>query len=178
MAGQSRKQNTDAGFSLIELIVVVIIMSVLAGTSVIGISQVLRTNVTTAAEQLAVMFDRAHYENFYLDGSVTLQLEYVNEHYYATIVQTREEGGISVQRELSREEFADNRVEVTAVTKGGILIDVSSRPVVIAFHKSSGALKATDAVYTGIRLQNAAKKAELVMVEHTGRCFADPEPEW
>lgn len=178
MTERSRKWNTDAGFSLIELIVVVIIMGVLAGTSIIGISQVLRTNVTTAVDKLAAAYDRAHYDNFYLEGDVILKLEYVDGRYYAAVIQLVEENGIPEQRELSREEIADNRVSVTAVTSSGTETDISLVPVTIAFYKSSGAMKFTENIYSGILLQNAARKAELVLVEHTGRCFTDTEPDW
>lgn len=178
MTERSRKWNTDAGFSLIELIVVVIIMGVLAGTSIIGISQVLRTNVSTAVGKLAAAYDRAHYDNFYLEGDVILKLEYVDGRYYAAVIQNIEVNGIPKQRELSREEIADNRVTVTAVTSGGTETDIALFPVTIAFYKSSGAMKFTENIYSGIRLQNAARKAELVLVEHTGRCFTDTEPDW
>lgn len=170
--------NTDAGFSLIELIVVVIIMSVLAGSAVIGISQVMRTNVATAVEKLAVLYDRAQYDNFYLDGEVILRLEYVNGNYEAAVLQVTQEGDLERVQELSRETIADQKVEVTAVTSGGSETDVAVMPVTIAFYKSSGAMKTEGTVYSGIRLQNAAKKAELVLVEHTGRCFVDTDPDW
>ena len=178
MAERSRKLNTNAGFSLIELIVAVIIMSVLAGSAVIGISQVMKTNVTTAVEKLAVMYDRAQYDNFYLDGEVILRLEYVNENYEAVVLHITQEGGITKEQELSREKIADKKVEVTAVTSGGGATDVAVTPVTIAFYKSSGAMKTEGTVYSGIRLQNAARKAELVLVEHTGRCFVDAAPDW
>lgn len=178
MAEQSRKLNTNAGFSLIELIVVVIIMSVLAGSAVIGISQVMRTNVATAVDKLAVLYDRAQYDNFYLDGEVILRLEYVNGNYEAVVVHVIQENGIAEEQELSREKIADKKVTVTAITSGGSEVDVELMPLTIAFYKSSGAMKPTEAIYTGIRLQNAAKKAELVLVEHTGRCFVDTAPDW
>lgn len=179
MTERSRKLNTNAGFSLIELIVVVIIMGVLAGSSLIGISQVMRTNVSTAADTLAALYDRAQYENFYLDGEVILQLEYVNERYEAAILHITQVNGVQEVRELAREEIADRKVTVTAVTNSGSELDVSLLPTLtIAFYKSSGAMKPTEAVYAGIRLQNAARKAELVLVEHTGRCFVDTAPEW
>ena len=178
MAERSRKLNTNAGFSLIELIVVVIIMSVLAGSTVIGISQVLKTNVTTAADKLAVLYDRAQYDNFYLDGEVILRLEYINEQYEAVVLQVTQESGIPQEHELSREKIADNKVTVTAVTSSGNETDVAVMPITIAFYKSSGAMKSDGTVYTGIRMQNAARKAELVLVEHTGRCFVDTAPDW
>ena len=179
MAERSRKLNTNAGFSLIELIVVVIIMSVLAGAAVIGISQVMRTNVTTAVDKLATLYDRAQYENFYLDGEVILRLEYVNERYEAVILHIAEVNGEQRERELSRETIADRKVTVTAVTSTGSEVDVSLVPMItIAFYKSSGAMKPAEALYSGIRLQNAARKAELVLVEHTGRCFVDTAPDW
>ena len=183
MAGRSRKLNTDAGFSLIELIVVVIIMSVLAGSAVIGISQVMRTNVTTAADKLAAVYDGAQYENLYLDGEVVFRLEYANEQYEAVIMQYTTVGG-EQSRELSRETIADGKVTITAVKSDGGEESVSVlMPVTIAFDKSSGAMKPTEQgglvyTYTGIRLQNASKKAEVVLVEHTGRCFVDKDPDW
>ena len=125
MAERSRKLNTDAGFSLIELIVVVIIMSVLAGSAVIGISQVLRTNVTTAVEKLATLYDRAQYENFYLDGEVVLRLEYVNERYEAAVIHKTKVNGVLQEEELGREEIADTRQP--SPLKGLLSLDIWNR---------------------------------------------------
>ena len=121
---------------------------------------------------------RAQYDNFYLDGEVILRLEYINEQYEAVVLQVTQESGIRQEHELSREKIADNKVTVTAVTSSGSETDVAVMPITIAFYKSSGAMKSDGTVYTGIRMQNAARKAELVLVEHTGRCFVDTAPDW
>jgi len=175
MAERFRQQNTDAGFSLIELIVTVIIMAVLAGSSILGVSQILRTNVTTSAEKVATAFDQARYENLYRDGNVTLQLIYENEHYYVVTRLEKENAGIPVIEELRREEIGDRRVDVLAISTGGVTVDVRTTPVTIAFYKSGGALKAVGMMYRAIQIENASKRAEITLVEHTGRCFLDVE---
>ncbi len=173
MAEWGRKQNTNAGFSLIELIVTIIIMAVLAGSSILGISQIMRTGVTTGAEKLVAAFEQARYENLYLEGNVSLQLIYEDERYYALILVEKENGGSPVTEERQREEIGDSRITVTAVTQSGGMVDVSVTPVTIAFYKSNGALKPADVIYSAIRVENASRKAEIALVEHTGRCFLD-----
>ena len=175
MAEQRRQQNTNAGFSLIELIVTIIIMAVLAGSSILGVSQIMRTGVTTAAEKLVAVFEQARYENLYLDGNVTLQLVYEEERYYALILVEKENGGSPVTEERLREEIGDSRITLTAVTQGGSITDIRIAPVTIAFYKSNAALKPADVIYSAIRVENASRKAEIALVEHTGRCFLDVE---
>lgn len=170
-----RQLNRDAGFSLIELIVTVIIMAVLAGGSVIGVSQILRTNVTTSADKVVAAFDQARFDNLYLEGDVSLKLIYEDGHYYVLTLLEKETAGVKVTEERQREEIGDNRVSVYATAAGGVTVDVSTSPVTIAFHKSGGTLKAVERMYQSIRIENASKKAEITLVEHTGRCFLDLE---
>jgi len=175
MAERFRQENTDAGFSLIELIVTVIIIAVLATSSILGVSQILRTNVTTSAGKVTAALDQARYENLYRDGNVTLQLIYENEHYYVVTRLEKENPGSPVIEELRREEIGDQKVTVLAVTTGGVTVDVRTTPVTIAFYKSGGALRAVGSMYKAIRIENASKRAQITLVEHTGRCFLDVE---
>lgn len=175
MAGRFPQRNKNAGFSLIELIVTVIIMAVLAGSAVIGVSQILRTNVTTSADKIVAALDQARYENLYLEGNVTIKLVYENEHYYAVTFWEKENGMTPVTEERRREEIGDNRISVFAVNSGGSTVDIRTTPVTIAFYKSSGALRAVNGMYRTIRIENASRKAEIALVEHTGRCFPEVE---
>ena len=175
MTERFRQLNKNAGFSLIELIVTVVIMAILAGSSILGVSQILRTNVTTSAEKVVAAFDQARYENLYLDGTVCIQLIYENEHYYVLTLLEQEVAGIPEIQERQREELGDSKIRVLATADGGVTVDVSTTPVTIAFHKSGGTLRAVDRMYRTIRIENASKKAEIALVEHTGRCFLEVE---
>jgi len=175
MEKRHRQMNTNAGFSLIELIVAVVIISVLAGSSFLGVSQILRTNVTYCAEKIVAAFDQARYENLYLEGNVTLQLMYEDEKYYAVVLLKKKNGETTVTEERRREIVGDGKVEIFATTAGGTNVNVAAQPVVIAFKKSSGALEAADEIYKSILVENASKRAEITLVEHTGRCFLDVE---
>lgn len=173
MANQHRQRNTNAGFSLIELIVAVVIMAVLAGGSFLSVSQILRTNVTSCAEKIVAAFDQARYENLYLEGTVTFQLIYEEEQYYALTLLQKKNGETIVTEERRREMVGDGKVNIFATTSGGTTVDVSTTPITIAFQKSSGALDGTGVVYQSIRVENASRIAEIALVEHTGRCFLD-----
>lgn len=171
MEKRHRQRNTNGGFSLIELIVAVVIMAVLAGSSFLSVSQILRTNVTSCAEKIAAAFDQARYENLYLEGTVTFQLKYEEKQYYALTLLNKKSGETIVTEERHREKVGDGKVNIFAVTEGGTTVDVAAVPVTIAFQKSSGALAGV--VYKSIRVENASRKAEIALVAHTGRCFLD-----
>jgi len=173
MAERFPQRNKNAGFSLIELIVTVIIMAVLAGSAMIGMSQILKTNVTTSADKVVAALDQARYENLYVEGSISVKLIYENEQYYVVTFLKKESGTDTVTEERRREEIGDDKISIFAVTAGGTTVDIRSAPVTIAFYKSSGALKAAGEMYSTIRIENASRQAEIALVEHTGRCFLD-----
>lgn len=168
MADRKLQQNNN-GFSLIELIVVVMIMAVLAGGSLVGMSRVMNTSVQVAAEKLVKQLDRTRYENLYLEGEVSLRLQYEDGSFYAVNCLTKCWNEIVTETERQREELGGNRIDIYAVTQSGSRVDIRSTPVTICFDKSGGALKGE--IYSSIVIENASKKAEITLVERTGRCF-------
>lgn len=169
------KQNKNAGFSLLELIVTVIILAILSGSAIIGVSQILRTNVSTSADKVVAALNQARYENMYLEGNITIKIVYENEHYYVVTCLEKEEGVTPVTEERQREEIGDNKIQISAVNSAGTTVDIRTTPITIAFYKSSGALKSVGGIYRTICIENASKKAEISLVEHTGRCFTEVE---
>ena len=108
-----------------------------------------------------------------MEGTVTFQLIYEEEQYYALTLLQKKNGETIVTEERRREMVGDGKVNIFATTSGGTTVDVSTTPITIAFQKSSGALDGTGVVYQSIRVENASRIAEIALVEHTGRCFLD-----
>lgn len=177
MTNQQRKENRNAGFSLIELIVTVLIMAVVSGGAVIGVSQISRTNVSSVAEKLMAEIDRVRYESLFLEGEVFLELSQEDDDFVAVTKMKKIVDGLEVSEERYRETIGDTRISITATTKSGLSVAlVAPTKLVFAFYKSGGALKPDGGnIYTSLRVENASKSMEIALVEHTGRCFLDVE---
>lgn len=172
---ESGKLN-NGGFSLVEMIVVVIIMAVLAGGAVISVTAIHEADVPAASKKIVAMLTAARsYTVSKSKDSVWLEFTVDDGDYYARIYQGDKSDTGSAQV-LSEEKISgkslaikvketrdDGTVNETDITDG-----VS---VKFNFLKASGALTED---YTDITVSGGNNQTEnIIVIKETGRCIRD-----
>lgn len=164
---KSRKKLNNAGMSLVEIIVVVLIMGVLSAGAMVGFSFIRSRDASSAAESLISALNRTKIQTTASSGENDVQLKIVQESdgYYGTILK----GGTEVEKieigdkALTIVAQGDAGSGVTPVTVSG------STPCTITYRKSNGAYTSdyTQLVVTG------SKTVTVRMVTNTGRCYME-----
>lgn len=109
MQGQSREQrkkSKNGGFTLVEMIVVVLIIGIIATTAVVSFSAVNRAKANSCADKLAKLLDQTRGEAMSrVDGAVSLVISKSGNAYYGTLYINSTEkdkvqlgdGGLSIE---------------------------------------------------------------------------------
>lgn len=159
---KQRKQSNNRGFSLVELIVIVLILGILAVSATISISQIAKANVTSCAKKLANVLDKARLETISKTGTVKLELSYVGNVYLATVIIR------GVRQEPV--ELGSGSIDLTLRNTLTLVDDdIKSTVANIEFSKGSGAYYNTP--YDRIEVRNGSKCEYVYLVQDTGRCF-------
>lgn len=163
--GKSRRKWNNAGMSLVEIIVVVLIMGVLSAGAMVGFTFIRSRDASSAAEALVTALNRAKIQTTASDGvnDITLQIVAGSDGYTAKILKSGTEiDEVEIGDNALTISFAENDSDTpTAVS--------SSTPCVIQYYKSNGAFSSN---YT--RLVVAGSKTYTVrMVKNTGRCYIE-----
>ena len=166
---KSRRKLNNAGMSLVEIIVVVLIMGVLSAGAVVGLSFIRSMDASSAAESLVAALNRAKLQTQATNTGETIKLQIVAESdgYYGKILLVN---GASTT-ELDKVEIGDNALTISFAendTDTPTTID-SSHPCVIEYAKSNGAY---DSDYTKL-VVNGSKTMVVRMVKATGRCYIE-----
>ena len=85
MQKEKRKLN-QAGMTLIELVVVILIIGILSAGATVGISYVSRMNSTGAGEKLASLLERTRVYTLSANGTVKLVLKEESGTYYGVLM--------------------------------------------------------------------------------------------
>lgn len=164
------KKNNNGGFSLVELIVVVMISAILVGGAVVSAVVIHDANVSAATDELVSILKTARSESLARESdSVWLKLVKDSDSYYAYVYygDKSDEDDAEI---LSEQKLGSDALTFTIKQKSGskIIIDDSS-PAVFDFKKSNGALKED---YTKIEVEG--NKTEVItVIRETGRCLTD-----
>jgi prepilin-type N-terminal cleavage/methylation domain-containing protein len=162
---KSRRKLNNAGMSLVEIIVVVLIMGILSAGTVVGFSFIRSRDASSAAESLISVLNRTKLQTTASSGVNDVQLQIVLESdgYYGKILQ----GGTEIDKvEIGDSALTISFAENDADTPTAIN---SSTPCIITYKKSNGAFSSA---YT--RLVVAGSKTITVrMVKDTGRCYME-----
>ena len=161
------KQNK--GFSLIEVIVIVLILGIVSTVTVLGVGYAYGSSANKTANKLSSLLDLTRTQSMAMvEGSLVLRLsKETNGSTYAITLQTNTIDGITTTQELSREELCNSGLSVFLHT-GGIETELTTDAFVdLSFKKNTGALLGG---VTQIRLQGS-KTAFVIIVKETGRNY-------
>lgn len=154
---KGKRKLNQAGMSLVELVVVILIIGILSAGSGIGIAFFNRMNATSAAEKLASALERARLLTISADRSVELVLDKEDTEYYAII----KEAGVETDRVKIGNTALNIKVEGIELT--------DSLVFTFSYYKANGAFKSA---YTNVVIDGNQTKT-VYMVNATGRCYIE-----
>lgn len=161
MEQENRKKRRNAGMSLIEIIVVVMILGILSAGATFGLSYIHSMDASSAAEEIVSLLERTRLNTISAEEGANIRLEIKKESdgYYGIIwrgtteVEKMSLGG----RSLS--------IKVTDAGGGTTVIDTAS--CVFSFQKSNGAFQSS---YKRIEI-TGTKTSVVSLVIATGRSY-------
>ncbi|MBQ3028738.1 MAG: type II secretion system protein [Lachnospiraceae bacterium] len=157
---RERKKLNQAGFSLVELIVVVLILGILSAGSVVGINFANNMNANGAAVTFASVLERARMQTISADGDVSVKLIQDGNKYFALIL---EDGA-----ETERVKIGTQALTIKAY-KGATGTTVGSSGCEFEFEKADGSF---DSDYTSVEF--IGRRTEVVkLVRLTGRSYLE-----
>lgn len=158
------KRRKNSGFSLVEVIVVVLILGVVAAATTFGISFMRSMDASATAKELMALLERTRMQTLAVEEGETVRLELYEENskYYARILQGTEE------TDLVRLKGTGLTVTVRAT---GTVTEVKEgeAPVVFTYDKGNGAFTSD---WNRVEFQGT-KEQTLVLVTKTGRCYLE-----
>ena len=168
----------NRGFTLIELIVVMLIAGILAVGTILGVSVLGFGTAKSTVERIDSMLTYVKTENMTKSKPIYLIIEEVDGKYY-----------ISVQKdtlEISREKLELVRGEISYVTKSGItyLVNnsevtgrVTSQRLEVTFKKDTGGVRENRAIspeiITQIIISTDSRTYTIRLVEVTGKHYIE-----
>lgn len=163
------KKKDNRGYSLVELIVVVLILGVLAGAMGGTIAFMRSMDASSTARELLSLLERTRLQTIAAEEgeAVSLQLYAEGGKYCARIVQ----GGETT----TEEQLIGTGLKVTVVRSHTeppeeIVLGEGIAPITFRYEKSNGAFNST---YDRIVLDGGTKSVTLVLVRKTGRCYIE-----
>ena len=160
-----RKKLNNAGMSLVEIIVVVLIMGILSAGVVVGFTFIRNRDASSAAEALLTALNRAKIQTTASDGvnDITLRVVADSDGYTAKILKS---GTV-----IDEVEIGDSALTIVAKNDDGSISQTVSGTNVcdITFQKSNGAFTSgyTKLIVTG------SKTVTVHMVTSTGRSYIE-----
>lgn len=162
MEQRSGKKRNNAGMSLIEVIVVVLIIGILSAGTVVGFSFIRSMDASSAAEEVYSLLERTRLNTIAAETGANIRLELKREgnRYYGIIWQG--------DTELDKEELGGNGLTIKVTAAGGTVTTIAdSGSCEFSFKKSNGAFQST---YQKIEITGTTT-AVIYLVTATGRSY-------
>ena len=164
----------NKGFSMIELIVIVVIMAIVSGGALTSFLVVRNADVSAATDKLAYMLANTRKLSIAREeGTVKMAIEFDGSTYYARIYYT--ENGTD-WTEHSEEKLGGSSLKFTIEREGEgvhgspiVMSELHNNEVEFNFKKSNGSLNEK---YKKIIIEGS-KTRNITVIRETGRCIAD-----
>lgn len=159
---KGKRKLNQAGMSLVELVVVILIIGILSAGSGIGIAFFNRMNATSAAEKLASTLERTRLLTISAaENTIKLVLDKEGTEYYAIVLEN--------DTETDRVKIGNTALDIT-VNHGVSSFELTDTSTFTFFYdKSNGAF---DSMYTSIVIEGNQTKT-VYLVNDTGRCYIE-----
>lgn len=154
---KGKRKLNQAGMSLVELVVVILIIGILSATAGVGISFFNRMNATSAAEKLASALERTRLLTISADRPVELVLEKVDTEYFAVV----KESNVETDRVKIGNTALTIKVNDTEVT--------DTMDFTFSYNKSNGSFSS---LFSKVVIEGNQTKT-VYMVNATGRCYIE-----
>lgn len=165
MEQENRKKQNNAGMSLIELIVAVLIIGILSAGAVTGFSFIHRMDASSAAETVNSLLERTRLNTIAAETGAGIRLELKKEGntYYGILWKGT--------TELDKMEIGGGGLTVKVTDAGGIVTTVDdTHHCMFSFQKSNGAFLDTYGNYEKIEIEGT-RTAVIYLVTATGRSY-------
>lgn len=168
----------NKGFSLIELIVIVMIVGILSTTTIVGFAKMHDSDVTAARNNIVSMLTNARTTSIAkADNTIWFEITVDGDGdcygtlYEGTKLTTSPPYNSKSATVLSNEKIGDDSLAVSVTdSKGSKSVVSSTKPITFEFDKSTGAMVQdfTDVTVTGTSLSK-----NIIVIQETGRCFRE-----
>lgn len=167
--------SENGGFTLLELLVVILIMAVVAGTLVVTVSGLFRSSEVRAANVLTEgISDGRVAAMSRVDGTVAVKISKESSGYYIETVIGDGSGGYEDAGDSK--ELCNNMLSICTV-RGSTVTEISEgSPVYLTFDKASGAFK-DSSTPDRIRIKRNDSYTDVVLVKDTGRAYREESEE-
>lgn len=174
-------KKNNGGYSLVEIVIVIAIMTILTGGLFFSINMVFGANAKTCANDLRAAIAQNKVNAMgKSEAKVIIERDAVNSCIYATQVigtYNKSTGALEWNNEgpsptARREKIGNARVYVAFTPKGGTAVVLApGDSVEICFDRSTGSFKANDAgiIYTEILVEGGNRSFSVVLTELTGK---------
>lgn len=157
-----KKKLNQAGMSLVELIVVILIMGILSVGSAIGISYVTKMNSTSAAEKLQSMLERTRLTTLSSENDVKMVLGKDSDGFYCKLID-----GTS---EVEKVKLGGDALTITANPEYGTGTPIGSSSCEFRYNKANGSFQA--GTYVSVVITGSETKT-VRLVTATGRTYIE-----
>ena len=170
-------KKNNGGFSLVELIVIVLILGIVAATAIMSLSAMMRANTTKAAKELSAVLDKTRTMTMsQVDGSVALHLYRDGKGQYCADIRPYSTTSGAVSEESDPVVLSKGSLGFTARQSGSAAAAaaVDEAGIDIVFSKKTGKCikNSTGDKYDAVVI-SAAKTSTVYIVNNTGRNYIE-----